>query len=57
LNYSKRFGFTRLCVLPKFFSGHPAHLITLTPEAFRAHYESWKLTSTPPPVEATLTLV
>jgi hypothetical protein len=58
LNYSKRFGFRRLCVLPKFFSGQDANLITLTPEAFRPHYESWKLATTPPQVEeATLSLV
>jgi hypothetical protein len=47
LNYSKRFGFERLCVLPKFFSGKPASLITLTPEAFQSHYDAWKLTTSP----------
>lgn len=56
-NYSKRFGFRPLCVLPKFFSGRDANLITLTPEVFQAYYESWKVTATPPPAEATLTLV
>lgn len=57
LNYSKRFGFQKLCVLPKFFSGRAASLITLTPEAFQPHYDAWQISSTPPPVEvATLTL-
>lgn len=57
-NYSKRFGFQSLCVLPKFFDGYPARLITLTPEAFRPHYEAWQISTTTPPVEvATLTLV
>lgn len=57
LNYSKRFGFQRLCVLPKFFSGKPASLITLTPETFKTYYDAWQISSTPPPVEAMLTLV
>jgi hypothetical protein len=57
-NYSKRFGFQSLCVLPTFFDGKPANLITLTPAAFRPHYEAWQFESTPPPVEtATLHLL
>lgn len=57
-NYSKRFGFQPLCVLPKFFNGRDARLITLTPQTFEVFYERWKVTSQPPPVEeATLTLV
>jgi hypothetical protein len=56
-NYSKRFGFQSLCVLPKFFDGKPARLITLTPEAFKPHYDAWKVTTAPPAEAATLTLV
>lgn len=57
LNYSKRFGFQRLCVLPKFFSGKPASLITLTPERFKPYYDAWQIAATPPPVTPALTLV
>lgn len=55
LNYSKRFGFERLCVLPKFFSGRDANLITLTPETFLPYYSSWKMAATPPPAIPALT--
>jgi len=33
---------TTLCVLPKFFNGVDAHLITLTPQRFEPYYQEWK---------------
>jgi hypothetical protein len=52
-NYSKRFGFRRLCVLPRFFDGKDANLITLSAEEFWPIYDRWKLLS-PPPASPTL---
>jgi hypothetical protein len=56
-NYSKRFGFSPIGTLPKFFNGRDARLITLNSKTFDVFYERWKMTSTPPQVEATLSLV
>lgn len=56
-NYSKRFGFQHRCVLPKFFNGVDANLITLTPQTFSLYWERWQAASAPPQAEPTLTLV